>query len=356
MATKSRVVVQVEMDGPLELCDATLPDPGPCQVLVRVLASGLCQSQVFWMHQPRLAPMLFGHEGYGVVVKTGSGVTGLRDGDYVLLTWLPRIDPAGRVPAKGVALLDDGRNAVSPNVYTWADHAILDELYVRPLPPAARTDAVSVVGCAVLTGAGAVINAGQVKPGDRVVVIGTGGVGLSAVAAAAIAGAERVVAVDLSDEKLALARSFGATDVINARGGDPAAAIHALFPGRCGCAPGADVALDCVGLPDTTRQGLDSVRAGVLGAGRGGACVVVGIAKKPAEIDLFKLMFMQKTLLGSLAGSCRQDQIDVFVDWFINGKLDLEALVTERHRLANIADAVDRLARGEITGRALVTP
>ncbi len=355
MATSAKAVVQIEQDGPLQIEEIRIPDPGPHQVLVRVLASGLCQSQIFWMHQPRQHGMLFGHEGYGVVARVGRDVTGLREGDHVIVTWLPREDGEARTPEVPIFHLSSKQTAKAPNVFTWADYSLVDELYVRPLPDTAREDVVSIVGCAVITGAGAVLNAASVKRGDTVAVFGLGGVGLSAVAAASVAGAERVVAIDLRDAKLELARHFGATDVVNASHADPVAAIHALLPGRCGCGPGAHVALDCVGLTETTQQALAATRAGKLGAQRGGRCVVVGVPKNKLEIDLFNLMATEKTLLGTMAGSCRQDQIDMFVEWFQSGRLDLRAMVTDQFRLDQIGPAVDALARGDITGRALVT-
>ena len=299
MPTHSNIVVQDEADGILRIVQVHLPAPGPHQILVKMIASGICQSQIFWMQQPRQAPMLFGHEGYGIAAAVGANVTGIKEGDHVLVTWVPRLDPGGRTPEKGTAPLDGTRVAVSPNVYTWADYAVVDELYVRILPPSAYRDVVAIVACAVLTGAGAVINAAGVRPGSDVAIFGAGGVGLSAIAAAAITGAARIVAVDVSDEKLELARRFGATELVNARHQDPAIAIHRLFPARCGCTSGVDVSLDCVGLPETTLQGLESVRSGIVGAKRGGTCVVVGIGKKPVELDLFRLMATEKTLLGS---------------------------------------------------------
>lgn len=354
MSTRSRIVVQDEADGPLRIAEVRQPAPGPHHVLVRIISSGVCQSQIFWMHQNRQAPMLFGHEGYGIAAAVGAGVSGIKEGDHVLVTWVPRLDPAGRAPEKGTAPLDGTVQAISPNVYTWADYTVVDELYVRVLPASAHRDVVAIVACAVLTGAGAVINAAGVQPGSEVAVFGAGGVGLSAIAAASIAGAARIVAVDIADEKLDLARRFGATDAVNARRDDPAAAIHRLCPPRCGCGSGADVSFDCVGSPETTLQGLESVRSGILGASRGGTCVVVGVAKQPVTLDLFKLMATEKTLLGSLGGSCRQDQMDIFIEWFVGGQLDLDTLVTDRFDLGSIDTAVGRLARGEIMGRALV--
>jgi len=355
MTITTRAVLQIEQDGPLTVDALRLPDPGPNQVIVRMVASGVCNSQIFWMHQPRQHGMLFGHEGYGVVAQTGRDVPGLREGDHVIVTWLPRMAGVTRAPDVPIFDLPGGRTAKAPNVFTWADHALVDELYVRKVPDRAHQDVVSVIGCAVITGAGAVLNTGAVRKGETVAVIGMGGVGLSAIAAASVAGAGRVIAVDLRDAKLDLARKFGATDVVNGSNSDPVVAIHALLPGRCGCGAGADMALDCVGLTQTTLQALGATRAGRLGQERGGRCVVVGVPKKPLEFDLFGMMAAEKTMLGSMAGSCRQDHIDMFVDWYLDGRLDLQTLVTDRYPLEQIANVVGALGRGDILGRALVT-
>lgn len=354
MALKTNIVVQDQQNGPLEIREIPLPDPGPHQVVVRILVSGLCQSQIFWMHQPRQVPVLFGHEGYGVVEQVGSDVEGIREGDPVLVTWLPRADQSGRPPEVSTLKVAPDTVARSPNVYTWADRALMDELYVKPLTGKHDGD-MSIIGCAVLTGAGAVINSAKAKKGDQIAVFGAGGVGLSAIAAAKIVGADRVVAVDISDAKLNLARKFGATDTVNSRSGSASEAIHRLLPGRCGCCSGADITVDCVGHSETMRHAYEATRPGRVGQERGGTCVVVGVVKSKFELDAFDLMSKERSLIGSIAGSSKQEQIDMFIDWYRDGLLDLGALITDRFAFKDIAVAAGRLERGEIEGRALVS-
>lgn len=354
MPKPARIVVQDQKDGPLEIREVVLPDPCPSQVMVRIIASGVCQSQLFWMHEPRQNPVLFGHEGYGVAARVGRDVKGIREGDYVMVTWLPRPGAGGRSAEVSTVVLSGDVVARAPNVYTWADYTLVDELYVKPLHERKHDELVSVIGCAVITGAGAVLNAAPVKEGDRVAVFGAGGVGLCAIAAAKAAGAGSVVAVDIAESKLDLARRFGATDAINSKLDDPVAGIHKLLAGRCGCCSGADISLDCVGLAETTTQALDSTRSGRLGIERGGTCVVVGVPKAKLELDAFGLMMKEKTLLGTVAGSCRQEHIDLFLDWYQDGILDLSALVTDRYRFDDIAMAADALGKGRVDGRAIV--
>lgn len=353
MTTQARVVVQIAKDGPLEFVEAHLPDPGPHQVLIKVLATGLCQSQIYWMHQDRQAPVLFGHEGYGVAAGVGAEVRGIREGDAVLVTWVPRRDAGGRVPEVSTLEIAPGVVACAPNVYTWADHCLADELYVRPIRGSTHDPLMSIVGCAVITGAGSVLSAAGTRKGESVAVFGVGGVGLSAVAAARVAGAERIVAVDVDAGKLQLARRFGATDSVDSRVEDPADAIMRLTPGRCGCHPGVDVAIDCVAIPEVTSQAIASLRRGRLGIERGGRAVLVGIPKKPLMIDAVDMLMKEKTILGALGGSCRQEQIDDFIDWYRDGLLDLAALVTDRYRFEEIPVAAEALARGQIEGRAI---
>lgn len=350
--THARILIQRDQHGPLEFADVSLPDPGPHQVLVKIQATGLCQSQIYWMHQARKAPVLFGHEGYGVATKVGAGVSGIREGDPVLVTWIPREDASGRLPEAATLELPDGSVARAPNCYTWADHALLDCLYVKPIHHRRHDPLYAVIGCAVMTGAGAVIHSAGLQKGQSVAIYGVGGVGLSAVAAARVAGASRIIAVDLDDQKLELARNFGATDGINSRRDDPATKIHELLPGHCGCS-GTDFALDVVGLPSTTRQALASVRSGRLGVHRGGHCVVVGVPKEPVAIDTLDMMFKEKTLSGSLGGSSLQAHIDDYIDWCQDGHLDLEALITHRCSFDEIIDSARALEQGLIAGRAI---
>lgn len=351
--TLAKVVVQIEKDGPLEFVDVDLPAPAPHQVLVRVLATGLCQSQIFWMHAERKAPVLFGHEGYGVAAAVGSAVTGIREGDAVLVTWVPRKDPSGRTPEVSTVTLDGGVVARAPNVYTWADHCIADELYVRPIQGRGHDALMSVIGCAVITGAGSVMNAARLQKDESVAVFGVGGVGLSAVSAARVMGVRQIVAVDVADEKLEFARHFGATDVVNSLQQDPVDTIMRLAPARCGCHPGVDVAVDCVAHPKVTRQALGSLRAGRLGIERGGRCVLVGIPKLPVEVDAMSLLMQEKSLIGALGGSAAQDKLDDYIEWYRDGLLDLEAMVTDRYRFDQIPAGADALARGLVKGRAI---
>jgi Zn-dependent alcohol dehydrogenase len=353
MAQDARIVLQHDQNGPLEFVALQLPDPTPHQVMVKMLATGLCQSQIFWMHQPRSVPMLFGHEGYGVVTDVGSAVLGIRSGDPVLVTWVPRQAANGRLPEVATVTLNDGVQARSPNVYTWADYCVADELYVRPIPGGPHDPLMSIIGCAVITGAGSVISAAHTRKGESVAVFGVGGVGLSAVAAAKVIQAERIVAVDLDPRKLALAQRFGATDTVNSRQENPIDAILKMKPLRCGCHPGVDVAIDCVAIPQVTQQVMASLRPGRLGIERGGRAVLVGIPKQALSIDPLDMLMKEKSLLGALGGSCDQEQIDTFIDWYRDGRLDLGALVTDRYHFEDIPVGASALENGQIEGRAI---
>jgi Zn-dependent alcohol dehydrogenase len=197
----------------LRVDEVDLPDPGPNQVVVRQFASGICQTQLHQMHSPRSQAMVLGHESTGVVLASGREVTHVREGDRVMVTWVPRCpEVLGRRADVARTELADGSVALSSRVFTWADHTIVDEQFVVALPPDVPTDVTSVIGCAVMTGAGAVHHTAGVGRGESVAVFGVGGVGLCAVAAAKVAGADPIIAVDLGDDKLEMASRFGATD------------------------------------------------------------------------------------------------------------------------------------------------
>jgi Zn-dependent alcohol dehydrogenase len=362
MPTAARVVVLPAEPGPLQIQDVLLPDPGPHQVVVRQHATGVCHSQLHQMHRPRTAPVVLGHESTGVVLAAGAEVTHVTEGDEVLVTWVPRtVEPGDRAPA-GVRLdLADGSVAATGNVFTWADHTIADERYVVKAPPGTPKDLGSVIGCAVMTGAGAVLHTAPVQPGDSVAVFGVGGVGLSAVAAAAVAGADPVIAVDLSDEKLAMAARFGATELVNGSQGDAVEAVRALTrrPGIRDMGgqevSGVDFAFDCIGVPSTMAQILAAVRPGAFGYQRGGTAVLVGVPQTTLELDTRDLLIHEKRYIGSIGGSCSPDRdFPTLVQWHRDGRLDLAALVTERFTLDQINEATTALDEGRISGRAIL--
>ena len=366
MPTTARVVVLPQNDSTLRVEEVQLPDPGPRQVLVKQFASGICHSQLHSMHNPRQSALLLGHEATGVVLATGDQVTHVGSGDHVVVTWLPRNpQEAMRRPELFTILLADGSVAGNPlfaeQVFTWADHAIVDQRHVIPMAAEIKTDVTAIVGCAVMTGAGAVYHTAGVKAGESVAVFGAGGVGLSAIAAAKVIGADPIIAIDLDDEKLAFAEQCGATTTVNATTLDPIQRIQDLTP-RSGefdvhgnAIGGVDYAFDCIGVRATMEQMLPAVHGKVLGATNGGTAVLVGVPQTPLELHPGDMLFNEKKFVASHGGSCRPDRdIPMFLQWYQDGDLDLDALVTERFGIDQINEALAALAAGKIAGRAIL--
>ncbi len=342
--------------------DVDLPDPGPSQVLIRQTASGICHSQLHQLHRPRRSAILLGHESTGEVLAVGGDVTHVAVGDLVFVTWVPRNPDAAATWRGGFSLpLADGTAASTADVFTWASHTIADESLVVRAPRDAARDVTAIIGCAVMTGAGAVLNTAGVGAGDSVAIFGVGGVGLSAVAAAAASGADPVIAVDLDDEKLAFARRFGATHVVNGADGDPIAAIRAITAGRReglgfrGLAiEGVDYAFDCIGHASTMAQILAAARPGRFGVERGGTAVLVGVPTTTFDLDAGSLLMTEKAFVGSIGGSCTPDRdFETFVAWHDDGRLPLDEMVTERFSLDEVNEACEALAGGRIRGRAI---
>jgi Zn-dependent alcohol dehydrogenase len=342
--------------------EVDLPDPGPHEVLIKQLASGICHTQLHQMQAPRGMPALLGHESTGEVLACGSEVNHVREGDRVVVTWLPR-NPASASRAKAPTLLPlpDGTQAIAFDVFTWADHTIADEQFVVKVPDDIPPALCAVVGCAVMTGAGAVLHTAGVGASESVAVLGVGGVGLCVVAAARAVGASPIIAVDLDDGKLELARHFGATHGINASKTNPIAEIHALTTRKDAHTilkqpvSGADYAFDCVGLAETAQQALSAARAGAFGAAPGGLAVLVAATAMQAELNTVEMLVSEKRLVGTLGGSCHPERdFPIFLDWHRQGVIDLDALVTERYPLERINEATDALAAGRIRGRAIL--
>ncbi|GAA3047407.1 zinc-binding dehydrogenase [Actinokineospora globicatena] len=345
---------------PLVVMDIVVPEPGPGQVRVRVVAAGVCHSDLSLangtLRQP--VPAVLGHEGAGVVVSVGAGVTRVAAGDHVLLNWAPpcrecwfclegepylcaRAADAAEVPH---ATLPDG-TPLYPGLGTgaFAEETIVSERAAVKIPADVPLEQAAVLGCAVLTGAGAVFNTAQVKPGQSVVVVGVGGVGLSVLQAARIAGAAPIIAVDVHPEKEALARAHGATHFLLSDS-PVAKTIRGLTDGR-----GADIAFECVGIPESIRTAWASSR-------RGGHVVVVGVgsAKAVVEFSALELYFFGRTLTGCLFGSTDPD-IDIprLLDLVADGSLDIAGLVTAEVGLDGIENAFADMRAGR-GGRTLV--
>jgi Zn-dependent alcohol dehydrogenase len=348
---KSKAAIHVEPRGPLVIEEIDIPDPGPDQVTVRNFASGVCYSQVHQLGNPELPrPMGLGHEGSGVVTRVGKDVTHVKEGDHVISTWVPRIPVRGLPVSRPTGATFQGRPLIADgDVYTWSEHMVSFAEKVVPMSPSDPTDISCLIGCAVLTGAGAVLHTAKVGLGQSVAIFGVGGVGLSAIGAAAIAGADPIIAVDLDDHKLQFAREFGATHGVNALNTDPVDAIWAINPG------GVDYALDAVGIPATSLQILEAVRQGGPRAdNQGGTAVLLGIPITDISVDLNRILLYQRHYCGSLGATEPDTDFPLFLEWMRQGKFPLEKLVTKRYSLEQIEEARVALQEGQILGRAII--
>ncbi|MFJ6297764.1 zinc-binding dehydrogenase [Streptomyces griseoviridis] len=356
-----RAAVLPAVGAPLEVTDIALPAPGPGRVRVRLAAAGVCHSDLSLsdgtMRVP--VPAVLGHEGAGTVVAVGEDVTGVAPGDQVVLNWAPACGRChacslGEVWLCANALAgaadvyahraDDGAD-LHPglNVAAFAEETVVAASCLLPLPDGIPLADGALLGCAVLTGYGAVVHSARVRAGETVAVFGVGGVGLAALQAARIAGAARIVAVDVSPRKEELARAAGATDYLVASG-TTAREIRALTGKQ-----GVDAAIECVGRATTIRTAWDSTR-------RGGRTTVVGIGGKDQQVtfNALEIFHWGRTLAGCVYGNADPARdLPVLAGHVRAGRLDLGALVTERIGLDGIPAAFENMLAGK-GGRALV--
>ncbi len=362
MTTLARIAILPEGSDTVRIDEILLPDPGPHEIVVKIFSTGLCHSQLHEIQESRGSDIVLGHEATGEVVAAGVEVDHVAVGDRVIIGGIPRtIEAPTRTPVSARVEQPGGRVALCQGVYTWADHALLDELYAVKVPADTRPDVTCVVGCAVMTGAGAVVNTAKVRAGQSVAIFGAGGVGLCAIAAARIVGAHPIIAVDLDDGKLEAAKRHGATHLVNATKEDAVEAIRALTTSDSECdmaglpVAGVHVAFDCIGTPLTAQQILPAARTKALGADGQSQAILVGIPARDFPVSPTDLFLHEKRLTGSLAGSCRPDRdVPLFLEWFARGELDLDALVTRRYSLEDINEAITALSQGEIEGRAII--
>lgn len=336
----------VEQRQPLAIAEMTPPaalEPG--QVLVRVLYSGICGSQLGEIDgvkgPDRFLPHLLGHEGSGTVAAIGPGVRHVRPDDKVVLHWRK----GDGIEAATPHYQWDGRTVNAGWVTTFNNWAIVSENRVTRIPADADLEVAALFGCAVTTGFGVVINNAHVTIGDSVVVFGAGGVGLNIVQAAALSGAYPVIAVDLFDNRLDLARSLGATATINARNEDAPTRLRDYLG-----AAGADVFIDNTGNPQIIQLGYGITKPQ-------GRVVLVGVPKKDANIDIHSLpLHFGKTLTGSHGGEAvPQRDIPRYEMLYRHGRLALRQLITHRFPLQEINHAIAAMRDGTVAGRCLIT-
>ena len=347
---KSKAAIHMEHGQPLVVDEIEIPDPAADQVLVKLYSSGVCHSQLHQMHNAGMArPMLLGHEGTGVVVKTGRDVDHVAEGDLAIVTWVPRLPISGRwsPPNSGITYREEELNATT---YTWGEDALVWGGYAVKIPDDSPKDLSCIVGCAVLTGAGAVLHTAKVRPQDSVAIYGVGGVGMSALAMASILEAYPLIAVDISDEKLEFAKEFGATHTVNATKTDPIEAITEITGG------GADFAFDAIGLRITNEQILPSTRGGGPGAGNhGGMAVMIGMpGPEKMQIEPGDFFYHQRTYRSSLGATYPDRDFSMYLRLHAEGKFPLDKLVTTRYSLDDINEACNALEAGEIQGRAII--
>jgi S-(hydroxymethyl)glutathione dehydrogenase/alcohol dehydrogenase len=349
-----------EQGKPLSVEPAELDGPGAGEVLVEVQAAGVCHSDLHpargdW---PMKTPVVLGHEGAGIVREVGPAVAAVRPNDHVVFCWAPpcgvcpscregravlcdrleRITYRNRLPS-GATRLHARDQAVAPFLGTacFSDFVVIPEEAAVVVSPDVPFDALATLGCAVVTGVGAVTTSARVPSGSRVAVIGAGGVGLNVVQGAAIAGCEVIVAIDLRPAPLEIAKQFGATNTIRG-GGKTADAVRELTAGR-----GADFVFDTVGTPGTVTEALSCAR-------KGGTVVLTGLARGDAMagFPMFPFVMQEKRLIGSVYGSGQPVRdIPRLVSWYQDGRLKLKELVSRTYALEGVNDALAALAASD---------
>ena len=346
---KTKAVIQTAPEERLIIDELDLPDPRPDQVVVKLFSTGVCHSQLHQIYRPETPrPLALGHEATGVVTRVGSDVTHTKEGDHAIVTWVPRTPVRGNPKRTPSGTTYKGEVVHEVAVYTWSEDVLTEGQYVVPISKDDPTDVSSIVGCAVLTGAGAVANTAKVRPGDSVAVFGVGGVGMSAIQMASILEAYPIIAVDLSDEKLEFAREFGATHVVNASRMDPVEAVVDMTDG------GVDYAFDAIGLRVTNEQILPATRPGGTGAdNRGGTAVLVGVPGPEMTLDPGLIMGGQRIYTGSHGATYPERDFAMYLRLHREGKFPLDKLVTKRYTLDQANEACDALKAGQILGRAI---
>ena len=358
-----RAAIAREAGKKLEIDTVRLDGPRDGEVLVEIKATGVCHTDEFTLSgaDPEgLFPAILGHEGAGVVVDTGPGVRSVRKGDHVIPLYIPECRQcksclSGKTnlctairDTQGRGVMPDGTSRFSRGgetihhymgTSTFANYSVMPEIAVAKIREDAPFDKVCYIGCGVTTGIGAVVNTARVEPGANVVVFGLGGIGLNVIQGARMAGADRIVGVDLNPAKKPLAEKFGMTHFV-----DPAEAGGELVPHLVELTGGgADYSFECIGNVETMRQALECCHRGW------GVSVIIGVAGAGQEISTrpFQLVTGRVWKGTAFGGAKSRTQVPKIVDWYMEGKIEIDDLITHRMELDEINTAFDLMHEGK---------
>ncbi|WP_353649091.1 S-(hydroxymethyl)mycothiol dehydrogenase [Nakamurella sp. A5-74] len=355
MPRTSTAVIARTKGAPVEVVTINVPDAGPGEAVVKVQACGVCHTDLHY-REGGIGddyPYLLGHEAAGIVEEVGEGVTEVAPGDYVILNWRAvcgecRACRRGKPwycfdthNAQQKMTLQDGTE-LSPalGIGAFSDYTLVAAGQCTKVDPAAKPEVAGLLGCGVMAGLGAAINTAGVGRGDSIAVIGCGGVGAAAIAGAALAGASKIIAVDIDPRKLETAKSLGATHTVNSKDTDPVEAIQALTDGN-----GADVVIDAVGRPETWKQAFYA-------RDLAGTVVLVGVPTpdmKVPEIPLLDIFGRGGSLKSSWYGDCLPSRdFPMLIDLYLQGRLPLEAFVTETVGINDVEAAFDKMHHGDV--------
>jgi S-(hydroxymethyl)mycothiol dehydrogenase len=357
---QSQAVIAHAKGQPVTLETINVPNPGPGEALVRVQACGVCHSDLHYREgviSDRF-PFLLGHEAAGRVEEVGEGVAGLTPGDYVILAWRApcgrcrscvRVKPwycfNNRNATQPMTLLDGTPLSPAIGIGAFTELTLVAAEQAIKVNPRAQPEAAALLGCGVIAGWGAAVYTGEIKHGETVAVFGCGGVGDGAIVGAVMAGARKIIAVDINDQKLDWATQFGATDIINSRETDPVERIRELTDGH-----GVDVAIEAVGLTETYRQAF-------FARDYAGRMVQVGVPDPSMTIELpmIELFARGGALKPSWYGDCLPIRdFPMLIDAYLAGRFDLSRFVSETIDLGDIEEAFRKMQRGEVLRSVVV--
>jgi S-(hydroxymethyl)mycothiol dehydrogenase len=362
MAITGRGIVARGADVPLVVEELVIDSPGAGEVLVKILASGVCHTDLHIVNRfaSNEQPFLLGHEGTGVVVEVGPGVTTPKVDDKVILAWRapcgkcrfcligqPHLCASSLNAERRMHTRDGQTPQPALGIGTFCTHTVVAAGQAIPIPSSAPAAQTCLIGCGVMTGVGAVMYSANVRPGSTVAVFGCGGVGANVIQGARIANARKIIAVDLADNKLEWAKTFGATDTVNPKNGDVVEQIKKLTDGH-----GVDYSFECIGLPNTLLQAL-------LSRDLAGTCVLIGVPGAGPVLDLPMQAFFDigGSLRVSWYGDCLPSRdFPMLTDWYTKGVLQLDELVTREIGLDEVGEAFHAMERGETLRSVIVFP